>query len=102
MLVLALIPLVVDPWSLVRVEDPNYPGAETHSATGSVLLEPPPPGIAWTEEDVPVTDSFVAEEALAALAVHPWHDGGFTGAGVKVAVFDLQWFSSLDLSLIHI
>jgi hypothetical protein len=98
MLVFALIPLVVDPWSLVRVEDPNYPGAETHSATGSVLLEPPPPGIAWTEEDVPVTDSFVAEEALAALAVHPWHDAGATGAGVKIAVFDLQWFSSLDLA----
>ena len=98
MWVIALIPLAVDPWSLVRVEDPNWPDAESHSATGSVLLAPPGPGVRWEEEDVAVVDQFVAEEAFDAMNVWSWQADGATGAGVRIAVFDIQWFSPLDLT----
>ena len=33
--------LALDPWSLVRVDDPLYPGADARSQSGAVLLEPP-------------------------------------------------------------
>lgn len=77
-----------------RVETPGWPGAETGSATGSVLLSPPPQGTPWRYEEPPVPDEFTASEAIEALAVSPWHDSGLTGAGVKVAVFDVQWFNA--------
>jgi hypothetical protein len=64
------------------------------SATGAVLLEPPPPGTKWRHEEVPHVDAWPAEEAIEALNADVWHETGATGAGVKVAVFDLQWFGS--------
>lgn len=84
----------VGAWDRYRVEVPDWPGAEATSTTGSVLLEPPPAGVRWTVEEAPVPDAFEAVEALDALAVAPWHADGADGAGVKVAVFDVQWFNA--------
>ncbi len=84
--------LALGPMDLVRVDDPDFPGADAVSATGAVLLAPPPPGVPWRWEAVPETTAAPAVEALDAMQVQGWHDAGFTGAGVKVAVFDLQWF----------
>ena len=28
------------------------------------------------------------------MGVQPWHDAGFTGEGVRIAVFDIQWFGA--------
>lgn len=78
----------------VRVDVPDWPGALSTSASGSVLLAPPPPGTPWRYEDAPVVDTFVAREAVEALAVLPWAEAGAGGAGVKVAVFDVQWFNA--------
>lgn len=92
-----LVPLLIDPYSLVRVDDPAHPDAITHSDAGAVLLAPPAAGTRWESEDIAIPDRYVAEEAMEALRTAPWHDSGFTGAGVKIAVFDIQWFSGLDL-----
>ena len=81
-------------WQLYRVDVPDYPGALATSEKGSVLAEPPDDGTPWRIESVPELDvgSYVSWEALEALDVSPWHEAGFTGQGVKVAVFDLQWY----------
>jgi subtilisin family serine protease len=99
--VLLLAPLVhaadlpdVGAWDRVRVDTPGWPGAEATSEYGSVLLTPPPPGTRWRVEEAPVPDSYDAVEAIEALGVDPWHQAGVTGAGVKVAVFDVQWFNT--------
>lgn len=86
--------LALHPDDLVRVDDPTWVGADATSAYGAVLLEPPPPGVRWRTEPVPEPDSWPATEALEAMNVSEWHDAGITGAGVKVAVFDLQWFGA--------
>ena len=100
-MLLALLPLAgavdlpeVGPWDRVRVDAPNWPGAEATSALGSVLLTPPPAGTKWRVEEAPVLDRYDAVEAIEALAVEPWHEAGVTGAGVKVAVFDVQWWNA--------
>lgn len=77
-----------------RVEIPDYPGAVARSATASVLLEPPPPGTPYQLEEAPVPDGYLAEEGINALAAAPWHEAGITGKGVKLAVFDLQWYQA--------
>jgi subtilisin family serine protease len=89
-----VLPLDVDIDSLVRVDVPDWPGAEVSSDEGSVLLEPPPAGTRWRTEPVPRVDSLVGGEAIEALDAAPWHDAGIRGAGVKVAVFDVQWFGA--------
>ena len=38
--------------------------------------------------------SDLATEAIEALAAEPWHDEGVRGAGVKIAVFDVQWYQA--------
>lgn len=107
---LATLPL--GPWDLVRVDVPDHPDAVTTSRTGSVLLAPPD-DLPWRVEAVAEidrveapdgapdaleqADSWQATEAIEALDVAPWHAAGFDGAGVKVAVFDIQWFGT-DLS----
>jgi hypothetical protein len=80
---------------LVRVEDPHHPDAIARSATGSVLLAPPEQGD-WADEEPAVVDAWVAEEAMDLLNLDAWHGRGARGAGVKVAVFDLQWFGAVD------
>lgn len=84
----------VGPTDRYRVDIPDYPGAEATSTTGSVLLAPPAPGTHHRIEEAPVIDSFVATEAMDALQSWSWYDAAFTGAGVKVAVFDVQWFNA--------
>ncbi|MDP6932707.1 MAG: hypothetical protein QGG40_07310, partial [Myxococcota bacterium] len=90
---LVLATLTVDPWDLVRVDVPDHPGAETTSAYGSMLLEAPD-DLAWRPESVPEVDGYTAQGALDALDVEPWHEAGVDGAGVRVAVFDLQWYNA--------
>lgn len=77
----------VDPFLLVRVEDPDHPDAIVASETGAVLAGPPDEG-PWRWEPLAEPDSTPAFEALEATGVTPWHGLGATGAGVRVAVFD--------------
>jgi len=91
--------LALHPWDLVRVDQPDHPEADASSDLGSVLLAPPSdPALAWRPEAVPEVDGWSGAvepwETFEALAVQPWHDAGHLGAGVKIAVFDLQWFHS--------
>ncbi len=83
----------LDALDLVRVDDPDHPDALARSATGAVLAAPPDEG-PWVREAVPEVDAYLAHEAAEAIAVAPWHEAGFTGEGVSVAVFDLQWYGS--------
>lgn len=77
---------------LVRVDEPDLPGALASSRYGSVLAEPPDlPGLRWRLEPVPEVDVFEADAALEAIEVGPWHEAGARGQGVHVAVFDIQW-----------
>jgi len=84
----------VGPLDRYRVDVPDWPGAEVSSATGSVLLEPPPAGTPYRIEEAPVVDGWFASEGMDALAAWDWHAAGLTGAGVRVAVFDVQWFNA--------
>lgn len=98
---------------LVRVDEPDYPGAIATSERGSVLIGPPAdPGVAWRPEPVPVPDRVAAAlvadtggepgvapttpawEALEALGVARWRQAhpDADGRGVKLAIFDLQWY----------
>lgn len=85
-------PLVLPP-ALFRVEEPDFPGAIASSDRGAVLSAPPPPGTAWTREAFPEVDAS-AEEGVHALNADLWQATGSTGAGVRVAVFDVQWFGA--------
>jgi len=84
----------VHPFDLVRVDNPTHPDAVARSDTGAVLLAPPTDGEPWRWESVPHTDEWVSEEALQALNAVPWQLDGASGAGVKVAIFDVQWFGA--------
>ena len=84
----------VHPFDLVRVDVPDHPEAIASSETGSLLLAPPEAGTPWRPESVPHTDAWTATEALEAMNVGPWHDAGIKGAGVKIAVFDPEWFGA--------
>jgi len=86
--------LALHPFDLVRVDDPHHPDADATSATGAVLLAPPAPGTPWRYETVPEVDHWHAVEALEAMNADAWHERGITGSGVRVAVFDLQWFGA--------
>ncbi len=85
--------LDIGPLDRYRVPVADVPGAEAGSATASVLLEPPAEG-PYTLEELPVLDTYVAQEGIDALAAGAWHAEGLTGAGVKVAVFDYQWYGA--------
>lgn len=106
--------LDLDPWDLVRVDDPEHPDALLRSARGSVLAAPPAEG-AWRVEAVPENDrversdragrvalsaevpsrALAPDEALEAMAIGPWHQAGIDGSRggnpVRVAIFDSQW-----------
>ena len=84
------------PVDLVRVEVPYHPDAIASSATGSLLLYPPEEGT-WKYEDWAVIDEEVVEDWSDSrlpdlLNITPWRELGFQGQGVKVAVFDIEWF----------
>lgn len=98
------VPYDLDPWSLVRVEVPDHPDAVATSATGSLLLDPPDDDTPWRYEAVAEPDlsdsgssgmgTYDAHEAAEALQVDAWHEAGWDGSGVRVAVFDPQWFDA--------
>jgi hypothetical protein len=97
-------PATADGWDLVRVDQPDFPGAEAVSAAGSVLLEPPTDGTAWRTESVPElagasSGGLALEEvwdprATEAIGLDAWHAAGHLGQGVRVAIFDVQWFGA--------
>lgn len=96
---LATLPLhLLDPAELVRVEDPHYPGAIASSATGALIVGPPGAGIPWRPASIPSSDElyegsrWAALEVLEATNADLWHADGITGAGVKIAIFDIGWF----------
>ena len=83
---------------LIRVDVPDHPDAIATSEYGSVLASPPA-DLPWRPEPIPVTDvepmgAYQAWEAIDALGVEPWHAAGFDGSGVKIAVFDLEWYGA--------
>jgi len=86
-----------------RVEVPGWPGAEATSETGSVLLSPPE-GVAWTVEEAPSLDddplpgddlgTYDANEGIDALGARSWREAGIDGSGVRIAVFDSQFYNA--------
>lgn len=78
-------------FDLFHVDDPAATGALASSATGSVIVGPPAPGVPYHAESVPIADDFTAIEGVQALNADVWHAEGHTGQGVSVAVFDLEW-----------
>ena len=83
---------VLTPIDLVRVDVPDHPEAVATSRLGSLLEAPPTDGTPWREAPIPELDEYKADEAIGAMAVAPWHEAGWDGTGVKIAVFDLQWY----------
>jgi len=88
-----------DAWSLIRVDEPLHDQAIATSHTGSVLLAPPEDGSVWRTESVPEVDgidlSEVWDERVAEVTgIDKWHKSGFLGQGVRIAVFDIQWFGA--------
>ena len=82
-----------------RVDVPYMPGAISTSAYGSIV-ETPPEGmsyrpVSWAvvDEEFPsLNDNIVIPEDLhQALNSTAWHNEGYLGTGVKVAVFDVEW-----------
>lgn len=86
--------VAVHPFEFVRVLDPDYPGALAQSEQASVRIGPPEEGVPWQWESVPYTDGWVDTDLLAVTNANEWQRQGHLGAGVKVAVFDLQWFGA--------
>lgn len=111
--VLATPLLALEAADLVRVEDPHFPGAIARSGTGATLAGPPPPGVRWRPEAVPVPDPvpgvdagvdvdriasdgvWAADDGLSVTNADAWHAMGIRGQGVKVAVFDIAWYGGL-------
>ena len=83
---------VLAPIDLVRVEIPDHPDAVATSRYGSMLEAPPSDGTPWRPASVPAVDEYRADEAIDALNAAAWHEAGWDGTGIKIAVFDLQWF----------
>ena len=85
----------VEMQALVRVADPNHPDAIARSATHAILAGPPASGD-YIPEPVGQLElgQWEAWEAAEAMDLSPWHEAGYQGQGVKLAVLDLQWFGS--------
>ena len=78
------------PWDLIRVDEPGpTPWRAPHGAPCWSSLPRVAP---WRVEPQAELDiSYQVWEAREALEVQPWHDAGFLGQGVRVAVMDYQW-----------
>lgn len=96
-------PTHADEWDLVRVDIADFPGALASSTVGSTLLAPPTDGTTWRIESIPELDQSTNDIPLdqvwdstlsTAIGLDAWHDAGHLGQGVRVAVFDLQWFGA--------
>lgn len=87
---------------LVRVEQADHPEAIARGLSSSILAGPPSDGAAWSPAFVPFVDE-VDPRLPGALNLGPAHARGARGAGVKVAIFDLQWqgAESLDAVAMH-
>lgn len=87
--------LAQDEPTLYRVDVADYPGALISSAHGSLLDEIPPGDLPYRPEPLPEVHAgvgqVVASEAIDGMGVQAWHDAGYLGQGVKLAVFDVQW-----------
>ena len=82
--------------SLVRVDVPDHPDAVISSDRGSMLAAAPSDGTAFRPVSIPEVDTaYVAWEAVDALQSEAWVDAGYDGSGVRVAVFDVQWFNAV-------
>ena len=84
------------PDNLIRVDVPFHEDAIASSATGSLLLSPPEEGM-WKYEDFAVVDenpnlTWGDARLDSLLNIGPWRELGYTGKGVKLAVFDIEWF----------
>jgi subtilisin family serine protease len=86
---------ILDSDAWVRVEQGEHPEALAASNRSSVLPGPPLDDSPWRFEVVPVVDGVDVRVGEAIGLVIP-HDRGALGAGVKVAIFDLQW-EGIDL-----
>lgn len=89
------------PPDLFRVEEINHPQAICSSEFASVVEEMPTSGI-WRAESMAIVDreinaergigSVIPKASFEALALAPWHDAGYRGQGLSIAVFDVEWF----------
>ncbi len=80
--------------------DPAAPGALARSSEGALLP-------AGADERLPLEpiahiDGWPMVDGIAALGAQAWHDAGYRGQGVKVAVFDLQWTGFADWPDLHL
>lgn len=103
MVIVATLPLLPPaPPTWVRVEDAEHPDAIARSARASLLERPPADGVRWRWASIPEVDGTLVtagSEAIPATNAGAWHEAGFTGQGVSVAVFDIGWASdAVDLS----
>ncbi len=82
-------------WALVRVDEPDHPDAVISSSRGSMLAQAPSDGTPSRPVSIPEVDTaYVAWEAVDAMQTEAWVDAGYDGSGVRVAVFDVQWFNA--------
>lgn len=95
MLPLLTAALAQDDPPLYRVDIADYPGALVSSARGSLLDAPPEGTVPYRPEPLPDVHAEAGQstawEAKDAMNVEAWHDAGYLGQGVKIAVFDVQW-----------
>ena len=79
-------------FDLIRVDVPDHPDAIASSEVGSTLWMPPAEPMAWREEPIPVTDTWAPTHAIDAIHADAWHEAGWDGEGIRIAVFDVQWY----------
>jgi hypothetical protein len=90
------------PPDLYRIDTPNHPQAVVSSHLGS-LLEERPENDAWREESMAIVDggegtgTVYPADLLEAIGAEAWHSAGHLGDGVRIAVFDVEWFG-MDLA----
>lgn len=78
-----------------RVDTPFLPSAISTSAYGSLVEVPPTDHpyrpVQWAVVDRELTNAITPTDTFDALNVEPWHEAGFKGQAVKIAVFDVEW-----------
>ena len=82
--------------TLFRVDVPNHPDAIATSQYGSVLdyrpTEHPFRDVEWATIDEHSAQGVVqSQKAIDAMNIEAWHEQGYFGQGVKIAVFDVEW-----------
>jgi hypothetical protein len=59
-----------------------------------LLAAPPTTSVPWRWETQAVPDGWPGDSVLSVTNADLWHDHGWRGQGVKVAMFDLQWYGA--------